>query len=258
MFIDKGFTQKSVVSIVGAGGKTSLMFFLARRCPWPCLITTTTKIGADQIPDADLCLSYQEFLTGFGEFSNKKVILVTPTLTPEKGKISGFSLELFSEFARIAKIRKLPIINEADGAHMRHIKAPASFEPVVPAETNYLLHMTGLDVLGKQINAENVHRLDEFLEITGTREGDFLDETAIEKAILHPQGGFKNAPAGCKRIAVLNQADTPKLEAHANSISLFLLENGIECVWITRMYPEREMFIRAVKWKETQLCNEWL
>ncbi len=62
------------------------------------------------------------------------------------------------------------------------------------------------------------------MEITGTREGDFLDEAVIARVILHPQGGFKNAPAGCKRIAVLNQADTPKLEAHANSIALVLLK----------------------------------
>lgn len=258
MFIEKGFTQKSVVSIVGAGGKTSLMFFLARRCPWPCLITTTTKVGADQIPEADLCLPYQEFLTDPAAYSDKKVIWTSPTLTPEKGKISGFSLELFTEFSKAAKKRKLPIINEADGAHLRHIKAPAAFEPVVPVETNFLLHITGLDVLGKQVNSENVHRLDQFMEITGTREGDFLDEAAIARVILHPQGGFKNAPAGCKRIAVLNQADTPKLEEHANSIALVLLKNGIESVWIARMYPEHEMFIRILRWKENQLCNEWL
>ena len=46
-------TQDSVTAIVGAGGKTSLMLYLARMVPRTCLITTTTKVGSDQILEAD-------------------------------------------------------------------------------------------------------------------------------------------------------------------------------------------------------------
>lgn len=258
MFIDKYFTHKSVVSIAGAGGKTSLLFFLARKCPWPCLITTTTKIEARHVSGADLCMSFSDILNWSGSFSNQNVIWVSPSLDIENGQITGFSLELFHELSNYAKKMSLPIFLEADGTHMQHIKAPAKDEPVIPSESNYLFHITGLDVLGKQIIAENVDRLGDFLRITGTEEGDFLTEEIIEKLILHPLGGFKNVPKDCKRIAVLNQADTPKLEAQGESIALHLLENGIECVWISSMNPVREMFIRAVTWQGRQLSNYWL
>jgi molybdenum cofactor cytidylyltransferase len=41
--------------------------------------------------------------------------------------------------------------------------------------------------------------------------------------MLHPQGGLKNIPAGARRIALLNQADSPELQAKSTSISLELL-----------------------------------
>ena len=253
MFIDKSFTQKSIVSIAGAGGKTSLLFFLARKCPCHCLITTTTKIEARHISGADAYLTFSDFLQQSESLSNQKVIWVSPSLDIENGQITGFSLALFHELANCAKKLSLPIFLEADGTHLQHIKAPAVDEPVIPLGTNYLFHVTGLDVLGKQIIPENVDRLDDFLKITGTKEGDFITEAIIEKLILHPSGGFKNAPANCSRIAVLNQADTPKLEAQGESIALHLLENGMECVWISSMNPVREMFIRAVTWQGKQL-----
>ncbi|GAP40496.1 selenium cofactor biosynthesis protein YqeC [Flexilinea flocculi] len=258
MFIDKSFTQKSIVSIAGAGGKTSLLFFLAKKCPCPCLITTTTKIEARHISGADAYFTFSDFLHQSESFSNHKVTWVSPSLDIENGQIIGFPLDLFYEFADCAKKLSLPIFLEADGTHLQHIKAPTIGEPVIPLDTNFLFHITGLDVLGKQIIAENVDRLDDFLKITGTKEGDFITEAIIEKLILHPLGGFKNAPVDCKRIAVLNQADTPKLEAQGDSIALHLLENGLECVWISSMNPAREMFIRAVTWQGKQLYNFWL
>ena len=41
------------IAFVGAGGKTTAMFQLARELPEPVIVTSTTHIGAWQIPLAD-------------------------------------------------------------------------------------------------------------------------------------------------------------------------------------------------------------
>jgi len=240
-------TQDSVTAIVGAGGKTSLMFYLARMIPRTCLITTTTKVGSDQIQEADARFRYLEFLMSNTPVYPKRIIWVSPDLSPTNTKISGFGLDQFSEFAAVAKKRKLPVIVEADGAHLRHMKAPALHEPVIPVETNFLLHVTGMDVLGKPADELNVHRLPFFLDVTGLREGDILNEESIIRLLLHPEGGFKNCPSFCKKIAVLNQVDTSDLMDAAYRISEVLLKNGIDDVWMSRLFPGKDAFIRSLK-----------
>jgi probable selenium-dependent hydroxylase accessory protein YqeC len=242
-------TQDSVTAIVGAGGKTSLMLYLARMVPRTCLITTTTKVGSDQILEADARFCYSEFLMRNTPVYPKRMIWVSPELSTSNTKISGFELDQFSEFAAVAKKRMLPVIVEADGAHMRHIKAPAQHEPVIPKETNFLLHVTGMDVLGKPADDQTVHRLPFFLDVTELREGDILNEESIIRLLLPPEGGFKNSPSVCKKIAVLNQVDTSDLMDAAYRISKVLLENGIDDVWISRLFPGKDALIKSLKSK---------
>ncbi len=253
MFIIPEIDRNSIVSIAGAGGKTSLMFFLSRTLPFPCLTTTTTKVGFDQIAAADLCLTYSDFAAFPQRLTGKKVIWVSPELDPEKSKISGFSCASFSRFARLAASMDLPVVNEADGAHGRHIKSPAAHEPVIPAETTVLLHLTGLDVLGKPVSEEVVHRPGQFMKITGAGQNDLLTDDLVIRNILHPQSGFTGVPPGCRKIAVLTQADTAEREAHGRNIAERLLSSGmLDCVWITRLFPLRDRQIIVVRPENTQ------
>ena len=40
--------RRSLVSLVGGGGKTTLLFALGRQLPVPTLLTTTTRMGRDR------------------------------------------------------------------------------------------------------------------------------------------------------------------------------------------------------------------
>ena len=239
-------TERSILSIVGAGGKTSLLFYLAEVLPWNCLVTTTTKVGRDQISSADRIVSFSEFLAAPDHFSGDKIVWVSPAPEQDYPKVKGFDPAQFSEFAEAARKIRMPILVEADGAHRLHLKAPAENEPVVPAESDHILDVVGLDVIGLTISERTVHRLSQFLKITGYREGDIIDESVICRAILHPQGGFKNAPQGCCKIAVLNQADTAERIKHAENISNYLLKHGVDEVWITSLDPETDKNKRGI------------
>ncbi|NMB93962.1 MAG: hypothetical protein GYA26_07040, partial [Flexilinea flocculi] len=76
-----------------------------------------------------------------------------------------------------------------------------------------------------------------------------LNEESIIRLLLHPEGGFKNSPSFCKKIAVLNQVDTSDLMDAAYRISKVLLENGIDDVWISRLFPGKDALIKSLKSK---------
>ena len=195
--------EASVISIAGAGGKTTLMFRLAEMLPVPCVMTTTTKVGADQIRKAD-STSTIDCIDGM--IPGKKM-WVTPSLAPVKGKIPGGTLVDFKKLAAFCAERGWGLVNEADGAACRHIKAPAAHEPVIPAESNVCVYAVGLDVLGKPVSDETVHRPEVFTRLTGTEADEAITAEAVLRLLEHPEGGLKGFPAGALRVVYLTHAD---------------------------------------------------
>lgn len=204
-----------VISIAGAGGKTTLMFELSRKYPGPAVMTTTTKVGADQIRAADLCLE----LSCFPPREVQSRMWVSPSLVPLNGKIIGCTPEEFSQLAVICREAQIPLINEADGAARRHIKAPAQNEPVIPDESDICIYVIGLDVLGKPMNSETVHRPEIFSSLTGKSEGDIIDTDSIIRLLEHPNGGLKNIPEHAIKIVYLTHADSRKRQCAAELIT---------------------------------------
>lgn len=233
--------RKPVISIAGAGGKTSLMFFLAKSLSGPCIVTTTTKVGIQQITHADQCCTDAVFFAAPRSFAHVKTLWVSPSLEGKNQKISGFELQQFSQLAAVAHSAGFSIINEADGAAMRHLKAPAAHEPVIPPETNVLFYCCGLDTLGKPICSETVHRPEIYRRLTGAQADDLISEAQMIRLILHPQGGFKNCPPESKRIAVLNQADNSERLECGERISRALISAGIDAVWISCMNDQAKI-----------------
>lgn len=244
------FDQSAVISIIGAGGKTSLMFYLARVLQGSVITTTTTKVGYDQLKDADQLLTYEQFMGHPEQCFQVKVNWVSRVLDSAQRKVDGFSPLEFRWMTAVAQSLPLPVINEADGAHCRHIKAPSAFEPVIPEETTHVLSLVGLDVLGQPINDDVVHRLPLFTEITGTQQGMQITEKVIVAAYTHPMGGFKHAPATAGRIAVLNFADSEVRMLAGRRIAANLLSAGIDEVWLTSMKPGNQHILERLRNEE--------
>ena len=202
--IIRKFPSDPVVSAAGAGGKTTLIFRIAKEIKGAAIVTTTTKVGSKQILAADRQTTCDEFS---GQNSSG-VIWVSPSHEPHNGKIIGCTPREFGKLAAECGKYHLPLINEADGAARRHIKAPAAHEPVIPPETNVCFYLAGLDVQGKPVNEENIHRPELFCEITGARMDGAITADHIIKLFNHPEGGLKNMPPSALRVAYLTHADT--------------------------------------------------
>jgi probable selenium-dependent hydroxylase accessory protein YqeC len=186
-----------VISLVGAGGKTSLMFRLARELSIAgetVLTTTTTKIfepSSDQSACVVLSESVTNILARAGELLDKHLhVTAAVRRIPDKDKLLGFRPEMIAELRAAGMFRW--IIVEADGAAGRPLKAPAAHEPVTP------------DCTDLQIG---IFRDELFAELTGLVPGAAISEDAVADVVVHKKGIFKDTPAGAIRIAFFNQAD---------------------------------------------------
>jgi hypothetical protein len=56
----------------------------------------------------------------------------------------------------------------------------------------------------------------------------------MENVLSHPSGGLKNIPTSARRVAFLNQADTPELCEKAGKLALKLLSN-CQCVIVASL-----------------------
>ena len=201
-----------VVSLVGGGGKTTLMFKLARELSMagePVLTTTTTKIfepSLDQAGGVILSDSVTNILDRAGEMLDRQLHLTTAVgKLPESGKLYGFRPEIIGELWNAGLFQW--IIVEADGAAGKPLKAPAAHEPVIPACTQRLVAMVGLNGVGQPLTERLVFRPAQFARLTGLRLGSNVTDSNIADVLIRNEGLFKDFRPEVRRIAFLNQAD---------------------------------------------------
>jgi probable selenium-dependent hydroxylase accessory protein YqeC len=220
-----------VVSLVGAGGKTSLMFRLARelsRAGERVLTTTTTRIHAptvEQSPACILAVTAEEILERAAPaLSCHRHITAAAGLSADPGKLAGLAPDTVDRL-RASQVFDWVIV-EADGAAGRPLKAPAEHEPVIPSSSGWLVGMVGLRALGKPLTDQWVFRAEMFSRITGLPPGAVVTEEAIAAALAHERGVLKGAPAECRCLAFLNQADAPGANAAGLRIAGLLKRLG--------------------------------
>jgi len=222
--------KKGVISLVGAGGKTSLMFRLAHELSASgetALTTTTTKFlrpTAEQSSHLVISDSPAEILS-----KAESIIKHSPHLSAAANVSSSNEklIGLPSETIKILWNSNLFrwIIVEADGAARRPLKAPALHEPVIPQCTNRVIGVLGLSALGRPLDEQTVFRPELVSKISGLERGlDIVGDTLCA-VLIHQQGIFKGTPVAAKKIAFLNQTDIPGLKKAGHCIIESLAEN---------------------------------
>lgn len=209
-----------VVSIIGAGGKTTTLFLLAEELKSlnkKVLVTTTTAIYSPEEGQYDYY-----FLEDIkDDFNPHKGSITVYGEGIKAEKLIGSSLVKMDEIIK----RKLFdfVLIEADGSKGKPIKAPASHEPVVSKYTTKTIGIIGLDCLGRRIE-EIVHRPEIFIEITKADYFDIIDEENIIRLVLNPEGLFKGAQG--KEMLLLNKACNEREVVKGKRIRRILLKEG--------------------------------
>lgn len=216
--------HSSRLALVGSGGKTTALFQLAYQLAPPVLVTATTHLAVEQLRLANRHIIVQSpaAVTALsGELSPGVILLTGPPAGDER--ISGLDPASLEQLLVLADAHRLPVLVEADGSRRRPLKAPAAHEPALPEWADTVVVTVGLAGLGQPLGPEWVHRPERFGEISGLADGEPVTVAALAKVLTSRQGGLKNIPAGARRVALLNQADSPERQAQAYRLAQALL-----------------------------------
>jgi molybdenum cofactor cytidylyltransferase len=216
------FRKGMTIAFTGAGGKTTALFELAHQLPLPVLITTTTHLGAWQIPLADYHLVAQN-VTDITDGEFHGITLITGPVQDHRA--TSLNQNTLSWLHTHIQNKNAPMLIEADGARQMALKAPGNHEPVIPAFTDVVIVVAGLGGLGKPLNEDYVYRPQLFSALCGLPLNDFITTDALVRSLTHPNGGLKNIPHDACRIILLNQADTPELQSIGGKMAISLLDH---------------------------------
>lgn len=208
------------IAFIGSGGKTTVIFELAREVKKTAVVTTTTHLGEWQIELADKHIVDQDELTTQLNDAHPGVILITGPLKDGRATaISERSLSAVYEFCRKSSIL---LLIEADGSRQKPLKGWADHEPVIPAFVDAIIMVAGLGVLGSPLTEENIHRSKIYSEQSGLQENESISPDAIAKVLIK-QTKKLDSFINTAKICILNQADTPDRQSAANGMAKQLL-----------------------------------
>jgi probable selenium-dependent hydroxylase accessory protein YqeC len=223
-----GLKARELISLVGAGGKTTLMFRLARDLITErkkVVTTTTTKI-LEPFSGETLFLLVDRDEEKLKQFVFKHLDQYKHiTIASERigsSKLRGGSSGLVNDLWISHEIDYL--IVEADGAAGRPIKAPRKGEPVIPSNTTLVVAILGVDGAGRELTEENAFQPELISKMTGIPVGGRMTDEAIAILMTHPEGVFKGASPSSRVVAFLNKVDIPDGIAKAKGIAEKILE----------------------------------
>ena len=199
--------EHAVISIVGAGGKTSLIFAWARELAAAgkkVVITTTTHM-------------YRP------ERMEEEGIRIVAQDDPERpGKVMAPPSDVLDSLRETANV----VLIEADGSRRMPLKWPAPWEPVIPDYTDFTVCVAGLSALGRR-TADVVYRAD---ELPDRLKRETVDMNLIHAVMSSRDGGQKGVRGEFR--VFMNQVDddTDRLAAAFRLQQIFAVL-GIQSAW---------------------------
>ena len=200
-----------VVSLTGAGGKTSLMYWMAGTCcemGMRVLVTTSTHIvQPENAIYAETMVQVQQL------WSDGKIAVIGTG--QGNGKLSAPPQSLLEETMKAAEI----VLIEADGSRQLPCKAPGDREPVLLPECDIIVGVLGLSALGKSVG-KTCFRPERALQVCGQGMAMMrkITETDLAK-LFFSERGLRKLLRGRQYYPVINQCDDEEKLMQAGKIA---------------------------------------
>ncbi|MCY3849353.1 MAG: selenium cofactor biosynthesis protein YqeC [Acidimicrobiaceae bacterium] len=192
-----GLGDHELVSLVGGGGKTTVLFALGTQLAGRVVLTTTTKMGRERMGGHEplLAPTDEKLLASLRE---RRVVLAWRAAADHKAL--GVEPQICDCWFGLAD----HVVVEADGSRRMPFKAPLDYEPVVPSETTTLVACVGAAALGAVIS-EGCQRPERVAAIAGCSPEDQLTPQRLAAVLLSDQGSRKDCPPSARFAVVVNQ-----------------------------------------------------
>jgi probable selenium-dependent hydroxylase accessory protein YqeC len=225
------------VAIGGGGGKTTIMYRLAAEAAdegRSTVVGGTTRFTPPRdrpLPPLVLVEAGADPTAALRDALDGHRAVTCTTGHGDKGRLLPIDETQAAAIAAMPEVDLLAL--EADGSRNRPFKAPADGEPVIPPGINVVLHVVGLDVIGRPLEESWVHRPERVAAILGLSPGSPLTPEHVARVLLDARGGRKGVPAGARWIPVLNKAEEERRPA-GDRLAELLLAGGAERVLLAR------------------------
>ncbi len=213
-----------LITIVGAGGKTTTMYSLASELAYRgkrVITTTTTQIFYPEPDETDTLIVTSEthtLLKTIDEAWQKYRRLTVAGAVLRTEKLAGLQPE--QPYELLLKSGADVVIVEADGARHRMIKAPAAHEPVIPLQTNVALLVMSAEAINQPLSDRIAHRPERVAMVTGVNLGDMLSPAVIARLITSEQGALKHIPETATAYLLITHASMAQKAAIRELVNL--------------------------------------
>lgn len=216
------------IALVGAGGKTTLMYALAEEYTKRgirVLVTTTTHIYQPQKRIWARSAEEAERLWKAGQYA-------VVGEEAENGKLKALTEAELREYMQIAQV----VLVEADGAKGKPCKVPADFEPVIPDECDIVIGVMGMDALFRTV-VEACFREKEAEIHFHLKPERVLTEEVLAEILASEEGTRKNV-GGREYFVVLNKCDDEERLRSGRKILKMLKAKRVYQGILTSFYAE--------------------
>lgn len=212
-----------VISLVGGGGKTTLMSTMADYLAskdFRVLVTTTTHIGIPQDGRYAATIEDVKWLWKSGTYA-------VVGLSDGDHKLSMLPEEQLREYMALADVTLI----EADGAKRLPCKVPRAHEPVLQPECDIVVGVMGADTLGER--CEDVcFCLDEVKALLQIEENHRMTEEDMARILASLQGTRKNV-GDRLYYPIVNKCDRLEINTQGKKLLEQMKRYGLERAVLT-------------------------
>ena len=211
--INKG----DVVSIVGTGGKTTLLFKMGKELKeqHKVLLTTSTKIYKPKIENYDyIYTSIEDY-----KYNNIKngITVLSKDINYENNKLIGIDDNILEEVIDDFDL----VFIEADGSRNLPLKGWKSHEPPILYKTTKTIGIIPISILEQKISEDIIYGFEEFKNFLNN--DDVIDNKVVGRICSSNEGIFKNSKG--ELYIYINKVDSVEDLKKAQDLAKYLKGN---------------------------------
>jgi probable selenium-dependent hydroxylase accessory protein YqeC len=225
---------RQCVSIMGAGGKSTLMNRLADELivlGRTVVLSSTTNYHRPKTLQSDQILlthdtpDWPDKLEALARRWNRLLVL-----HHDLGEAMVKGIDVAAVRTIHERIPDAIVVVKTDGARKRWFKAPNRSEPVIPPWSQLSITVVNCGILGRPLTDALVHRPERVEELTGLRVGDPITPQAVGMVLTHPDTYASKIPSGARRAIYISHVRTAMDAEHAKMIAAWLDRSAIDAV----------------------------